>query len=92
MDLNGCLTRNIGTELGDICIKSLRELLNTVQAEERIDMLDELLEKRDLHRTLWLAACIARFVHCRRRNKLNEEWNRGSKANMDPTCTTTEST
>lgn len=42
MDLNGCLTRNIGTELGDICIKSLRKLLNTVQAEERIDMLDEL--------------------------------------------------
>ena len=52
MDLNGCLTRNICTELGDICIKSLRELLNTVQAEERIDMLDELLEKRNLHRTL----------------------------------------
>ena len=52
MDLNGCLTRNIGTELDDICIKSLRELLNTVQAEERIDMLNELLEKRDLHRTL----------------------------------------
>ncbi|XP_067029387.1 uncharacterized protein [Acropora muricata] len=51
--------------------KVIRELLNTVQTEEPIDMLDELLEKRDLRRALRVAAWVTRFVHnCRRRKKL----------------------
>ena len=51
--------------------KVIRELLNTVQTEEPIDMLDELLEKRDLRRALPVAAWVTRFVHnCRRRKKL----------------------
>ena len=44
----------LAIELGDICVKPsegevkvIRELLNTVQTEEPIDMLNKLLEKRN---------------------------------------------
>ena len=51
--------------------KVIRELLNAVQTEEPMDVLDELLEKKDLFRALRVAAWVARFVHnCRRRKKL----------------------
>ena len=50
--------------------KAIRELLNTAQTEGPIDMMDELLEKKDLCRALRVVAWVARFVHNCRRTKL----------------------
>ena len=46
------------------------ELLNEGHIEEPIDIMDELLEKKDLCHALRVAARVARFVHNCRREKL----------------------
>ena len=52
--------------------KVIRELLSAGHTEELIDIMDELLKKKDLYRALRVAVRLqARFVHnCRRRKKL----------------------
>ena len=52
--------------------KVIRELLNTIQTKETTDVMDQLLEKHDLRRTLRVQAWAARFIHnCRGREKLS---------------------
>ena len=50
-------------------VKEIKEFLNAVQTDGPIDMLDELLEKKDLCRALRVATWVARFVHNSRRRK-----------------------
>ena len=52
--------------------KVIREVLKTSQTNDSADVMDQLLERHDLHRALRVNAWVARFIrNCRGRQKLS---------------------